>query len=691
MCMTFGVISVFIAEVLLSNECVCTVHLPLNCMYAIDRWQECINEYEGGEGIHPPCCNLHNTRTAHVVFCYFHSSYMCQSPSPSCPQLTVTSTELPPQTALLKKQAYDQYRQFKLGEGPKANVEYTKLAVLERPPSSKPEDVKSKMEAIQRFKECGSKLAREKASHIKPVDLLKKGSERIRVIYGHAGSGKTTLLKHMCKALSTKEGVSDYELVLFFPLRDPDVSSAGDLQSLLSYYMHDEDPTEISSLVKVSKISKGKGLLLVFDGADEVNDLLKLSNKSLVQSLLQGCVLPEAHIIISSRPGACPSLQDHTATFYEVQGFDHDAITLYMKSFFEADPHAADRMLSQLASRPDLLGGMYIPMNSFILCSIFEHDSSFPATMTACYQAFTAHTISRECSREGRKVHIDPTLRDLPRDVDDLMSSLGRLSYNGLCENPPRFVFDESSIRAAFPKLPLGAPIDESLFKGLLHVHASRKGYQSSLSFSFPHATQQEFFAALHVSRLPPKEQERFWKKNHSNISFSVVFRFYAGLTGLSVPKVAKQLCTSSIKESRDGPLFYAFLNWVGQEDTCSNEKPHLLFVFHAFYESQNLPLTSEVMKQIRSTLSFRLSLSAFDTMSIAYCLSQCSHLRQLYMSSHRCRLLSAQCMAHLKAVLQANSQCQLIGTPPLYYDDFSSDGESVQYYMYVHIVTADC
>ena len=610
---------------------------------------------------------------------------MCQSASPSCPQLTVTSTELSPQAALLKEQAYDEYQRFKLGEGPKTNVEYTKLAVLERPPSSRPDDVKDKMEAIQRFKECSPRLARGNASHIKPISLLKKGSERIRVIYGQAGSGKTTLLKHMCKALSTEEGDSDYELVLFFPLRDPDVSSAGDLQSLLMYYMQDEDPAEVSSLVKVLKECKGNGLLLVFDGADEVNDLLKLSTKSLVQSLLRGRVLPEAHIIISSRPGACPSLQDHTATFYEVQGFDHDAITSYVKSFFEANLHAADRMLSQLASRPDLLGGMYIPMNSFILCSIFEHDSSFPATMTACYQAFAAHPITRECSREGREVHIDPTLRDLPRDVDDLMLSLGRLSYNGLCENPPRFVFDESSIRAAFPKLPQGAPIDESLFKGLLHAHASRKGYQSSLSFSFSHAMQQEFFAALHVSRLPPKEQAKFWKKNLSNISFSVVLRFYAGLTGLGVPKVANQLCTSSIKESRDGPLFDAFLNWVGQEDECSNEKPHLLFIFHAFYESQNLTLTSEVMKQIRSKLSFNLSLTAFDTKAICYCLSLCSHLRRLRIS---CTLTSTQYRSHLKAVLQANPQCQLEGSLDLSCDDFSADGECSTVRMCVMLYT---
>ena len=616
---------------------------------------------------------------------------MCQSPSPSCPQLTVTSTELPPQAALLKEQAYGEYRQFKLGKGPKVNVEYTKLAVLERPPSSRPEDVKDKMEAIQRFKECGPRLAEEKAAHIKPIDLLKRGNERIRVLYGQAGSGKTTLLKYMCKALSTEESESDYDLVLYFPLRDRFVSSASDLQSLLKYYGSEDSRLNHTTLAQSMVESKGRGLLFVLDGVDEVKDLLQQCSGSTVQSLLLGPVLLEAHIIISSRPGACPSLQDHTATFYEVQGFDNDAITSYVKSFFEANPHAADRMLSQLASRPDLLGGMYIPMNSYILCSIFEHDSSFPATMTACYQAFTAHTISRECNREGREVHIDPTLRDLPRDVDDLMASLGRLSYNGLCENPPRFVFDESSIRAAFPKLPPGAPIDESLFKGLLHVHASQKGYQSSLSFSFPHATQQEFFAALYLSRLPPKEQARFWKKNLSNISFSVVLRFYAGLTGLGVPKVAKQLCSNAAPEEAPS-LLASFLSLVKGDiqlvDVCSHNNPRLLFLFHALYESQNTNLNKQCMQNVPSSLKFDLSLSAFDTMAIACCLSQCSHLRLLDVNGttifNHCTFLSAQCLLHLKAVLQANPQCQLGGRLDLSCNDFSADGESVQYCMCV-------
>ena len=281
---------------------------------------------------------------------------------------------------------YNEYRRFKL-EGSKANADHVKLAVVEKPPSCRPEEIVDEMEATRRFKLCGPKVADDKVTQVTPGDLLKKSSEpseQIRIVYGQAGSGKTTLLKQMCRALSHNEAESDFDLVLYFPLQDELVSNARDLPSLLKYYGSEDKRLDQAALAQSMVERKGTGLLLVFDGADEVKDL-----PPIVHLLLQRSHLHEAHIIISSRPGACPSLQDYSGTFYEVQGFDHAAITSYVKGFFEATPPAADRMLSQLETRPDLLGGAYIPMNCFILCSIFDPKSaSFPATMTTCYQAF---------------------------------------------------------------------------------------------------------------------------------------------------------------------------------------------------------------------------------------------------------------------------------------------------------------
>ena len=620
---------------------------------------------------------------------------VCESPFPSCPQLPAPVTEQSP-AGLLKEKVYNEYRRFKL-EGRKANADYVKLAVVERPPSSRPEDVKDIMEAMQRFRDCGRRVATEKVAHTSSVNLLKKSSESIRVVYGQAGSGKITLLKQMCKALSYEEGNSDFNLVLYFPLRERSVSSASDLQSLLSYYLPDEDPADVSSTVK--SLKKNKGLLLVFDGADEVKDLLKPSSGSIVHCILEGRTLPDAHVIISSRPGACPSLQDHSASFYEVQGFDRIAITSYVKKFFENSP-AAYRMLSQLDDRPDLLGGAYIPMNCFIFCSVFEQSSSFPATMSACYQAFVRQTIIRECSKKGRDLHLDPLLRYalLPEDVRCLLASLGALSFKGLCQVPPMFIFNENgttpnepSIRCTFSQelLPPSAPIDEYLFKGLLHTHASKRGFEPTHSFSFPHGTQQEFFAALHLSNLEEDEQAQFWRNNLFNVSFSVVLRLFAGLTGLRSPQVAKEICT--LTGAAEGG---STLHLMGK---CSHDSPQFLFLCHTLHQSQNIPLTKTVMQHIPTSLKFRLSLSAFDTMAISYCLSQCSHLRLLNLSSLYCTFLSSQCLSHLKAVLQANPQCQLDfgDVLDLRCDHFSADGESVQYCVCMcnalHIVIADC
>ena len=595
----------------------------------------------------------------------------------SCPQPHVPDTELHPQASLLKKCAYDEYRRFKI-KGHKANTGYVKLAVVEKPPSSRTEDVKDKMEAMQRFRDCGPRVADENAKHITPVDLLKKGSERVQVVYGQAGSGKTTLLKQMCRALSHSEAESDFNLVLYFPLRERSVSSAKDLQSLLSYYLQDEKLADVSSLVKSLK---GKeDLLLVFDGADEVKEL-----PPIVQDLLERPILPEAHIIISSRPGACPSLQEHSASFYEVQGFNGTAITSYVKSFFEATPSAADKMLSQLETRPDLMGGAYIPMNTFILCSIFDPTSaSFPATMTACYQAFVCQTITRECSKKGRDLSLDPLLRHtlLPEDIRCLLASLGVLSFKGLCQAPRLFIFSEygstpsePSIRSIFPQelLPPGVPIDEYLFKGLLHMHASREGFGAHQSFSFPHGTQQEFFAALHLSKLEEDEQAQFWRDKLFNITFSVVLRFHAGLTGLHSPQVAKEICSILTGTAQGGSTLPSM-------SKCSWDNPQLLFLCHTLYESQNLALTKEVMQHIPTSLEFALSLSAFDTMAISFCLSQCPHLRHLNLPYSSCTLLSAQCLSHLQSVLQSNPQCQLhcIGGLDLHCDHFSSAGESL-------------
>ena len=105
------------------------------------------------------------------------------------------------------------------------------------------------MKATERFRDCGPRVAGDKASRITPIDLLKKGSESIRIVYGQAGSGKTILLKQMCRALSCDEAESDFNLVVYSPLRERSVSSASDLQSLLRYYRREDKPCKVNKIM----------------------------------------------------------------------------------------------------------------------------------------------------------------------------------------------------------------------------------------------------------------------------------------------------------------------------------------------------------------------------------------------------------------------------------------------------------
>lgn len=579
----------------------------------------------------------------------------------------------PKEAILLKERAYDVYRiqELSQGEGSKAN--YVKLAVLESTPSFKPD--KSKMNAIQGFKNCGQRVASENAAEVTYDDLLRKANKRIRVVYGQAGSGKTTMLRQMCKTLSNGESDSDFQLVLYFELRDKSISGAKDLQSLLMYYLQDDHTADASVLENWMKDRKGKGTLLVFDGADEVKDLLKAPSGPVIQRLFEGLILPDAQIIVSSRPGACPFLQKYNSIFYEVRGFNHDAVTSYVEDFFEADHDAAQRMLSELKSRPDLLGGAYIPMNCFILCSVFEQsDSSFPATMTACYQAVVCDILTREYGREGKELDLDPNLESMPPDVQSLLSALGVLSFKGLTHpSLPQFIFDHSSICSSFSLAP-GTVISAYLFKGLLNVYAGRKGaYGSSSSYTFSHATRQEFFAALHLSQMTEVEQAEFWKENLFNESFSVVLRFYAGLTGLKNHHVAEQICCAITGATESGSIPYL-------RDTCTDANPQLLHAFYSLHESQNMTLTKRAMEYIPKSLTFAVKwLTSFDTMVISRCLCQCSHLTKLDPGT----LLSADCLSHIKAVFDANKKCQLGGGLYLDCDKFTLKGESVYYYQY--------
>ena len=561
-----------------------------------------------------------------------------------------------------KRLAYDRYRRPTFAEGQK--VQYTKVAVLKSAPKARQKGDLDPGTFLKRYRDCGVRLSEGATEQVTVNDFLRAGTQQNRILHGQPGTGKTTFLKHLCQKVANDE-LSDFSLVLYFPLRDKAVSQAlmkdnseDGLEQLLRYYIPGK---KCSASTEALLESEGENVLMIFDGADEMRGLIASPDGSLLAALLQGHLLPQAYFIVSTRPGGCPLLQEHSSLFYEILGFDDKAMKSYVKEFFNNEPGKGEAMLSDLMARPDLMGGAYIPMNLLIFCSIYEHGvagrSVFPATMTECYKSYIARIVTREKrKKERRDYQISQSLTDLPPDVKHLLSSLSVLAFKGLSQEPPDYIFQEADVRHLF-SIPPHQPLDESSFSGLLHCHASQDpGYSTFSTLNFSHTTKQEFFGAYHLSLLPEAEQAAFWRENRLNPKFAVVLRYFAGLTQFESVEVSKAILATGT----DLPA------------RCDKVNPYLLYVFHALFESQNESLTQSIVTQLNSCLTFAdLHLTPFDTMVLSHCLTKCKHLTELDMLYRQ--FLSPTSFHHVCSVVQCNPLLQSLS---LWVHQFSTEGE---------------
>ena len=568
----------------------------------------------------------------------------------------------------MRKRVYSRYKQLSLKEG-QHTLQFTKVAVLQNAPKPKKHEDADQGEFLKRFRDCGVRLS-EGAKQVTISHFLRKESHQNRVIYGQPGTGKTTFLKHLCQRAADDEA-SDFSLILYFPLREKAVSEAlkdnsneheASLDQLLRYYIPVKEDSSASA--KALLKSEGENVLIIFDGADEVRGLMDSHDGSLLGALWEGRVLPQAHFVVSTRPGGCPLLQQHSTLFYEILGFDNKAVESYVKEFFKSEPGKGEAMLSDLRARPDLMGGAYIPMNLAIFCSIYESgvagrsSSSFPATMTECYKSSIARTVTREKQKVKNTYRVDPSLTHLPSEVALLLSSLGDLAFNGLTQEPPHYIFQEEEVRKAFHgAVRHDETLDDSTFAGLLHLHPDQDGLSSTLTFS--HTTKQEWFASYHLSLLSEAEQAAFWKTNRHNLKFAVVLKFFSGLTKFKSPVVSEAILPTS---------------GGGLPSECDTDNPHLLYVFHALFESQNESLAQSIATQLNSHLTFFLYLTPFDTMAISHCLTKCKHLTELDMTHYSSLYsLSSTSFHHVCSVVQSNHLLQSLS---LDVDQFSTEGK---------------
>ena len=365
---------------------------------------------------------------------------------------------------------------------------------------------------------------------------------RCVLVEGAPGVGKTTLAWEICKRWAMGNFFNQYSLVLLLRLRDGQVQTAKTIKDLL--------PME-ECLEDIVQYLKRADVLIILEGLDELPKEL-LSRPSIFTRLLAGRELPNATILVTSRPSATAQLwktwKERISKHVEITGFTEDNITAYVASIL--GQQELSKFNTYISTAPSIKQMMYVPLHSAIVVALYrmciDLDKSLPTSKTALYTQLVHTILARHLTKHPKykndEIDIDD-FTDLPDDILPLFRDITELAY----ENVTR----QQLIIKAKDK-----PIQHL---GLMHavVQQLPNKHKSQHTYTFLHLSIQEYLGAIHMSRMETSTQERLVESMFSEQHLRNMAMFLAAITESKGNnwKIIKRITQSECKKEEDGTL----------------------------------------------------------------------------------------------------------------------------------------
>ena len=242
------------------------------------------------------------------------------------------------------------------------------------------------------------------------------------------------------------------------------VKEAKSLVDLL-YHM---DPKLSNEVAQDVSDREGKGVLLIFEGIDELPsaiDTLSTEDNSLLTDVIHGIQLPEATLIITSRPWATKTLvetcKEQISRQIEILGFTREDISRYITTAF-SDAKQCAEFEEYIFLHPYMQTIMYVPLNAAIMIQVYKSckysDNPLPQTMTQLYSALVRVLILRYLKNHPHFKEANTKLEDLtklPLPIRDQFHDVCELAYTGLTKQQVEVIFPESELPKNFDSLGL--------------------------------------------------------------------------------------------------------------------------------------------------------------------------------------------------------------------------------------------
>ncbi|XP_068690870.1 NLR family CARD domain-containing protein 3-like [Montipora foliosa] len=312
---------------------------------------------------------------------------------------------------------------------------------------------------------------------------------RTVLIEGDPGMGKTTYCQKLAYDWAMKreewdKSFPEIDVLLLLRCRDikTDILEAIDDQ-ILPLDIEEEDKEWFFKFIRENQ-SK---VLLVLDGLDEVDS----SKVGMCKDLLESKVLPNCHIVITSRHEAGKRIRRYCDTLWEIVGFTFEDAKSYILKYFEGMEHLAKELLKQLDfdifANGDLRQLTLNPLNTSLLCILCEDFKGvLPPERTQLYTEIVRCVLLRYEKRNRSSSGSDADLLEVYKE--DLVQ-LGCIAFHSLRKG--ELYFDESEFKGS----------SNNLIKfGFLSIETGGTKRNPSLRFGFLHKSFQEFFAGFYLS-----------------------------------------------------------------------------------------------------------------------------------------------------------------------------------------------
>ena len=375
------------------------------------------------------------------------------------------------------------------------------------------------------------------------------------VIDGPPGIGKTTLCRKLLNMWSNGTLVhQQYDLVLYCPLRNSKIATATTLADLFVRQLN-----RYKDVPKWFEERDGEGLLIIFDGWDELSEQLRQS--SLAASIICKEKLDQCSVIVTSRSYASSSLlkMDTLSRHVQVIGFSEEEISTVIiqtlqkdtklaqelihenterdeailkyrpdakyKSHFTTtqsskDSQLAVKLINDLEVRNDVQSLCYVPLVcSMVILVYCKEGGHLPTTLTQLYENFILQTIRRHVKRHDINPRTLGSLSSLPSQLAKPLQEMCQLAYTNLANTT--MTFSSHQLQS----------LSEAVKEDYLGLMTTFTEYDEE-KYQFLHLSIQEFLAAWWIAKHEKKTEEVF-KDHFDDDHFQMCLRFVAGLTHL--------------------------------------------------------------------------------------------------------------------------------------------------------------